>query len=774
MKWSRIKLILRREIKDQLRDRRTIFMVFGLPILLYPILGLSMIQLTAGQRPKTVVLVGAHRLLNEPGLLAEGSDDQTEFHPEFRQGSSSVLDLRIAEPNDGWEKSDRQLSALQNDQVDAIMIIPPDLRDQIEALEQPKVQIVYLPTDDGSLQAYRRLSAILDRWKDAIVADRLLKDQKTESYTDPLLVEAINAAAESGANSARGGSLWARLFPFLLVMMSMTGAFYPAIDLCAGEKERGTMETLLITPSLRSEIVIGKFLTVMAASVATALLNLASMGLTMGVIAGQFTESIGSGALDPNQTIDQFRPPSMGALAWSVVLVIPLSGFFSAICLTLAVLARSMKEGQYYMTPLYLVALPLVFLTLMPGVELNPLFSLLPVTGVSLLLKDLMLEQYAQVRPYFVPVIISTLAYAGIALRWAVKQFRTEDVLFRESERFDPVAWCRYQINARGPVPSAGQSILCFLLIIALSWYTSFLVTRPGINTVTSLLLGQLLFILGPTLVMTWFLTSDRRRTLGLRWPGTGTLLLGGLLAVLLHPLVFEFRWVIEHFFPTPESIKTLQKTLGAEVPNPVVAVLIFALLPAVTEELAFRGYILSGLRPGDRAGAAILLSAILFGLLHVLLSISTQFFNACALGVVLGLLAVRSKSVLPGILFHFFNNALAILVPSALAGLIASDSVGAVSWLYRDPEALRYHWPWLVLGTLSSIVLLSAYCRLGAQPRSIPLPGAPPRFSESGSPLSSDQSRAFCPTPAPHSSPIANRHEVESTDLAGPLHLSG
>ena len=85
----------------------------------------------------------------------------------------------------------------------------------------------------------------------------------------------------------RGGSVWARLFPFLLVMMSLTGAFYPAVDLCAGEKERGTMETLLISPASRGEIVMGKFLTVVLASMMTALLNLLSMGLTAMQLAGQ-------------------------------------------------------------------------------------------------------------------------------------------------------------------------------------------------------------------------------------------------------------------------------------------------------------------------------------------------------------------------------------------------------------------------------------------------------------------------------------------------------
>src|SRR5439155_7211968 len=105
---------------------------------------------------------------------------------------------------------------------------------------------------------------------------RLKEDKKSPVYAEPVQVQPVDVATRAES----GGSVWARLFPFLLVMMALTGAFYPAIDLCAGEKERGTMETLLISPASRTEIVLGKFLTVFLASVATALLNLASMGLT--------------------------------------------------------------------------------------------------------------------------------------------------------------------------------------------------------------------------------------------------------------------------------------------------------------------------------------------------------------------------------------------------------------------------------------------------------------------------------------------------------------
>jgi len=132
-------------------------------------------------------------------------------------------------------------------------------------------------------------------------------------------------------------------------MWSLAGALYPAVDLCAGEKERGTMETLLITPAGREEIVLGKFLTIWLFSAASALLNLLSMGFTTWHFGQQLTST----------------SLPIAALSWCVVLSLPLSALFSAICLAIGAYARSSKEGQYYLMPLFLVTMPLIFLTLL-------------------------------------------------------------------------------------------------------------------------------------------------------------------------------------------------------------------------------------------------------------------------------------------------------------------------------------------------------------------------------------------------------------------------
>src|SRR5262249_26128997 len=140
------------------------------------------------------------------------------------------------------------------------------------------------------------------------------------------------------------------------------------------------------------------------------------------------------------------------------------------------------------------------------------------------------------------------------------------------------------------------------------------------------------------------------------------------------------------------------------QVPGLGTAVVAFALIPAVCEELAFRGFILSGLEREHRTRSAILLSALMFGFLHVLLSLFQQLFNATLLGIVLGLLAVRSHSILPGILFHCVNNALTV----ALGYLADHPAAGSrAGWLYRDPAEGLYHGAWIAASVLLSGSLL-------------------------------------------------------------------
>ena len=223
---------------------------------------------------------------------------------------------------------------------------------------------------------------------------------------------------------------------------------------------------------------------------------------------------------------------------------------------------------------------------------------------------------------------------------------------------------------------------------------------------------------------MAVMLTSSLRRTLRLSWPAPRYLLLAIAFPVALNPLVNQLGHLVEQWFPIPSIIKQSLSQIMSESPSLWVSVGVFALLPALCEELAFRGFILSGLEYRRQTRSAILISALMFGFLHVLLSLFQQLFNATLLGIVLGLLAVRSRSLLPGILFHFLNNALAVTQSHWVHGL---ETMGLASWLYRNPQEGLYHGFWIALSLLVSTLLFLYLWKLDRPDRTAETHGVAP-----------------------------------------------
>lgn len=698
MRWRTVTWIFRRELRDQLRDRRTLFMIVVLPILLYPMMGLGVLRMTPAleQTPLAIAVVAPEEWPQDPPLIVRDGDGWAFSEKLFEDPAEAKMLRVLPAPREGWDDPEERRARLRAGEAYAVILPPADFAERVaRQFDDPGwIDIGYDGADERGQLAYAKARDAVTRWIDRFRAERL--EERGRPYTDAVPFRTRLADAATAAES--GGSVWSKLFPFLLIIMSLTGAFYPSLDLCAGEKERGTMETLLIAPAGRGEIVLGKFLTVMCASFATATLNLASMAITGLQIARQFRSIAGAAGRSPEAMI---APPSWEALGWMLALLVPLSFFFAAISLAVATLAKSMKEGQYYMTPLYLGSIPLTMLAMAPGVELSPSLSLTPVTGPALLLRELLQGDYAQARPYLAPVLLSTLAYGIIALRWAVSQFRREDILFRDAERFDPAVWLRHLRRDRPAIPAPGAAVFCFAIMIASAWFIAL-----GVGSDTAgLILGQVGYMLLPPLLLALSFTGSPRDTLRLRWPGWGALGLAAGLALALHPLVQELRAVIEHYLPVSDSTQDLLNKFMGTIPNLATALLGFAIIPAICEEAAFRGYILSGLGNGRPAWRAIVEQALLFGLIHAVLSLSQQFFNAALLGLLLGLVAIRTGSLLPGVVFHAINNGLTIAL--AIAG-----GASAAPALYRDPGKLLYAWPVVIGGAILSVVLATPLIR--------------------------------------------------------------
>ena len=673
MRWPIIRVIWVRELRDQLRDRRTMFMIVVLPLLIYPLGGLGLMQVSSGFLPKASVvgIWGAENLPRGsahhelPALLRDGNRGNFADGLLDREQEGTLTLQRFGQdesvrwPPLGEEEQgrffDEVRGPLDTRQVDVLLVVPPEFRGKLETDGQPTLYVLTRP-DERSLLAQARVLGVLDRWGHEVNRVRFVRRHLPASFDTPFLLTNPTQAGAAGKQGARAiFALLIRVFPFVLVLWSLAGALYPAVDLCAGEKERGTMETLLISPAQREEIVWGKFLAIWVFSGITATLNLLSMAITSAL----FGSKLGGGSLH------------LLGFGWCLVLLLPLSAFFSALCLAVGAYARSSKEGQYYLMPLFLVIMPLLFLTLAPGVELNPFYSMVPVTGVALLLQKLLVSGSpdATLWLYFVPVLAPMVIYGWLALRWAIIQFQREEVLFREAERLEIGLWLKRLLRAKEARPSAGQALFCFTLILGLSWFSLGL----GSELVVTNIIRFLAFVATPTLMMALMLTTQPRQSLALRlppwwsWPFTVVLVLvltPPLTALTLLLLKFNpnLKALIDQFQPFTEWIRSVgQEGSGGGI-HPFTALLVFAWLPAVCEELTFRGFILTGLQRRFRPRTAVLLSSFLFSLLQMNVF---QFVPTFLLGVVLGYLTTRCGSIVPAMLFHLLYNTL--LLGSAL-----------------------------------------------------------------------------------------------------------
>ncbi|NLY03198.1 MAG: CPBP family intramembrane metalloprotease [Rhodopirellula sp.] len=723
MNVQNVRWILSREIRDQLRDRRTLFVVLVLPILLYPLLGMTFFQISQFMQEQSirVLVVGARDPVGLPPLF---EDDRFALELFTDPAKIGLIEVEFAsvEPRQRDEAAsllvysqEQARSAVIAGEYDAALYFPADFADRLEAfrdaieerarrkasdtdsaeievpLQIPSPDIIYNTANEKSQIAFVRLSELLRRWKERIGETNLEASGVPAEVTKPFEVEMVDVADQTGL---QGAAVWSKIFPVLLLIWAMTGAFYPAVDLCAGEKERGTLETLLSSPAERSEIVVGKLLTIMLFSMITAVLNLVSIGITGWLVLSK---------------LPGLGPPPAIALVWLTLALVPVSALFSALCLALAAFARSTKEGQYYLMPLLLVTMPLAVLPMSSGVELTLGNSLIPVSGMVLLLRAALEGNYWSALQFAPPVVVVTLACCYLAIRWAVEQFNSESVLFRESERLDVGLWIRHLMQDRQPTPTAAAAVFCGVLILVVKFFMSFAMPQPAdfqqfaLTTVVT----QLVVIATPALLMTVIFTSSPVRTLLLSRPRGKSLMAAAALAVALHPIMTALQWAVMKLYPVSDSMQqALEGLEGVFRDAPFWQVLIvMALVPAICEELAFRGFILSGFRHLGHKWRAIVFTAIFFGLTHGILQ---QSLIASLTGTIIGLIAVQSGSLLPSVLFHLVHNGLALLSMQ-----FAGPALERLPWFQRIAEvseggAIIYCWPVVVsAGALAAALVM-------------------------------------------------------------------
>jgi len=430
-------VVYTKELRDVTRDRRTIISMVLVPILFYPIISIglgsvisSQIQRTRAAQQRILVLPAR----TDPDLLASlTAAPQLELTPVdsvraelLQQTSPDSADLRAsierlfaatdpaAIPDSIKERI--YYSAIAAKWVHAIVELPPDFAARLRAGDSTVFGIYTDETDIKSETAGNRARKWADGVRDSLVALRLASAGVDRRILRPFTVAAVDVAPKA----KKSGYILAMILPYMLMILTLTGGMYPALDITAGEKERNTLETLLAAPVARWELALGKFLAVLTAGFITMMLATTSMTLSMKMGAMQFSSE---------GTKELPIAFSLATAGWIVALMLPMAILFSSLLVAVSISARSYKEGQSYVTPILMLVIMPAMVTFVPGIELNWSLVCVPIVNLCLALKDILM---GTIHPALIGVVfLSTVVYAAFGLFVATRIFGRESVLFR-------------------------------------------------------------------------------------------------------------------------------------------------------------------------------------------------------------------------------------------------------------------------------------------------------------------------------------------------------
>jgi sodium transport system permease protein len=392
--------IYAKELRDLLRDRRTLISTIVIPTFVMPLIIIGFGKVTA------MVITKAREEI--PRVMMVGGADSPRVRGELEKSGK----FRIEPASADWK------GLISDKRIRAAVEIPAGFDRALEAGSAPAVTLYTYQGEIKSSIAVDQLDAFFTSLRDRTTARLLAARGLPATVARPFEVKRVNVAAPEKV----GGNLFGGLVPYFIIFLCLAGAMYPAMDLTAGEKERGTMETLLCCPAARTDIVLGKFLMVLTGSLGAVVLSLISMGATVAV-AGNF---LGAGGVAPAGLAISIDPLGiLGVLA----MVIPVAVLFSALLFTIALFAKSFKEAQSYLTPLMFVVILPAMAAMLPGVELNTRLALVPILNVSLVSKEMLSGVWHW--GFIAMIFGSTALYAAVALGVAVMMFRREEVIFR-------------------------------------------------------------------------------------------------------------------------------------------------------------------------------------------------------------------------------------------------------------------------------------------------------------------------------------------------------
>ena len=597
-----------------------------LPLLLYPlmIVGMTLLfsAITQSQEETTYQVA-----------FADLGQEREQTLTDLLEKDADTFSYQISvEPFDENDKTIEQ--ALKDGDYDAVL--------SYEESQKDPYRIYYLEAKDDSGIAATALKELLEDYNKQLQKQKVQQlGLDADEILNPVRYEEVNYSSTEQTM----GNMLGDIVPMLVIISIMMGAIYPAIDVTAGEKERGTLETLLTLPVTNFELIMSKFLAVSVIACVSAILNIVSMGAAFGFMFSYMME--GMGAVTINYAT--FLP----AILFTLLVMVFFALFVTAVSLCICIFAKSFKEANNYITPMMLVFMFGSMVTMVPNIELTEVTAAIPIVNISLMIVQLFSFSYNYA--LFGIVLLSNIVYSLLAVLILGKIYNSEAVLFSEGMSSLKLFTPRSEMR-KGQIPGIGDVVVLICVELLLIFY---------VGTAAQLKMGfygtvvvQLLILLFPLLYL-WYLKADFKKVLSLQMPKVLHILAALFVLIVCFSLMCMLAVFLTKIFP--ESTQSMADTMAEYVRQPFwVLVLVMAVMPAVGEELMFRGFIFGTLKRRWRVLPAMLVTSAIFGIYHMSLS---KFFTTALLGFMLVYVVEKTGSIFCSMLMHFCNNLVAVVV---------------------------------------------------------------------------------------------------------------
>ncbi len=393
--------IFKKELKEILRDRRTLTVMLVIPLLLYPILFAGISSFVQDQEKKA----------DEEGLRIGLADTgEQEGFAVFIESAPGIQQQLVSTDTAAIR------SLIESDSLDVVFYFPEGYSSALDSLQAASYRYYFTSTNNEFKT--NQINILSSTYQEHLISLKLSQLSVSPRILEPAMAEPINLASER----EQFGSIIGGIIPYFFIIFCLIGCMYPAMDLAAGEKERGTLETLLVAPATRMDIYLGKFLAVALSGFISA------MAAIIGILFS--SRIISNGESDMSSMMEMMNGIlEPGSVLSLLGILLPLNAFFAAITLMISIYARSFKEAQSMITPLMIVCIFPAIFGMLPGVELNMTTALIPILNVSLGAKEI-IAGTIQPGPLAL-TYISLIVYAVIALMVSVRFFNDEKNIMR-------------------------------------------------------------------------------------------------------------------------------------------------------------------------------------------------------------------------------------------------------------------------------------------------------------------------------------------------------